>query len=117
MILFVAAQAESVSTVGPETRFSRRLNKTQEPEPGKLRDQALLHQGELDLEGMDRVLDGMGYENGKPNGQGVSFGRGVAIDLENDGDMSMTSPTPKSGARSRHTSLTSTGRNRAAAFS
>ena len=117
MILFVAGQVESVSTVGPETRFSLRLGKTQEPAPGKLRDQALLHQGELDLEGMGRVLDGMGSENGKPNGQGVSFRRCVAVALEDDGDMSMTSPTPKSGARSRHTSLTSSGRNRAAAFS
>jgi hypothetical protein len=117
LVLFVAALAEPASTAGPEARFPLRLSKNQEPASGKLRDQALLHQGELDLEGMDRVLDGMGHEDGKLNGQGVSFGRGIAVDLDNDGDMSMTSPTPKTGGRSRHTSLTSTGRNRAAAFS
>jgi hypothetical protein len=117
MILFIAARSESVSTVGPEAQFSLRLGKTQEPAPIKLRDQALLHQGELDLEGMDRVLDGMRSENENSNGQGMSFRRGVAVGLENDGDVSMSSPTPKSGSRSRHTSLMSTGRNRAAAFS
>ena len=117
LILFVSALTERMPTADTETRFPLRLSEVKEPTLGKLSDQALLRQGRLDLDGMDRVLDGMGHEDGPLNGKGASFGKSVAFDLDDDVDMSMTSPTPRAGGRSRRIPRRPTGRNRGAAFS
>jgi hypothetical protein len=117
LILFVSPLTEPISTEGTETRFPLRLGKTQEPAARTIGDQALLRQGQLDLEGMGRVLEGMGHEEGTMNGQGGAFAKSVAFDLDDDMDMSMTSPTPKAAGRFKRNPGRSIGKNRLGAFS
>lgn len=100
------------------TRFSLRLDKAQEPgvEKEKVTDQALLGQGQLDLEGMDRILDNMGHANGTFNGQGGTFGKSVAFDLDDDADITMASPTPKTSDRYKRAPNRSIGRTERGPF-
>lgn len=67
-------------------------------------DQLLLRPGDLDIDGMDRLLDSM------TNGQSKAvdgFGKSVGFSFGQDGDVSMGTPTPKvktgGSARSRGT--------------
>jgi hypothetical protein len=117
LALFVSPQTEPISTEGTGTRFALGLGKNQEPAIRTVRDQALLRQGQLDLEGMDRVLEGLGQEEGTMNGQGGAFTKSVAFDLDDDMDMSMTSPTPKAAGRSKRTPGRLIGKTRLGAFS
>jgi hypothetical protein len=55
-------------------------------------DQLLLSQGDLDIDGMDRILDSM--TNGNSKGKSVEF------ELDDDGDMvDKGTPTPKNNGR------------------
>ncbi len=99
LIFFVTSLAEPASTRDNENHFPLRLSKPQEPQLADVGDQALLREGQLDLEGMDRVLAGMGHGDGSLNGRRSSFGKSVAFELDDEGDLSMTSPTPKAGGR------------------
>ncbi len=99
LIFFVTALAEPASTRDNENRFLLRLSKPQEPQSARVGDQALLREGQLDLEGMDRVLAGMGNNGRSLNGRRSSLGKSVAFELDDEGDLSMTSPTPKAGGR------------------
>jgi hypothetical protein len=60
-------------------------------------DQLLLTQGDLDIDGMDRILDSM--TNG--NSQALARpGKSVGFDLDDDGDVvGMGTPTPKNNGR------------------
>ncbi len=112
LTFFVSRQSEQTSAEGADAPFPLRLGKAKEPALGKRIDQALLGKGQLDLEGMDRILEGMGHENTTVSGQGGLFGKNVAFDMDEDGDMSMTSPTPKAGGRSKRTPGRSIGRRK-----
>ncbi|ERF68876.1 hypothetical protein EPUS_04528 [Endocarpon pusillum Z07020] len=111
LIFFVTALTEPTSTRDTEDRFPLRLSKPQESQTASFGDQALLRKGQLDLEGMDRVLTGMGHGDGTLNGRRSSFGKSVAFDLDDEGDLSMTSPTPKAGGRYTPTPRRPIGRN------
>jgi hypothetical protein len=117
LILFVSPLTQPTSAEVTGTSFPLRLGKAQQPAFGKLPDQALLGQGRLDLEGMDRILDGMTHGNGGVNGHGGPFGKSVAFDLDGDEDMSMASPTPKMAGKAKHTPERSIGRRKGGAFS
>ena len=73
-------------------------------------DQLLLKQGDLDIDGMDRILDNM---TGGAMVPSQSFGKSVGFDLDDDGDVGMCSPTPGLTTRLRNTS----GRKGARLFS
>lgn len=117
LVFFVSPLTEPTPTHTSESHLTFHLGKVQPSALEKLTDQALLGHGQLDLEGMDRVLDDMCHDNGAMNGQIGAFGKSVAFKLDDDGDMSMTSPTPKAGRKPKHGSLGSTGRNKRGAFS
>jgi hypothetical protein len=116
LILFVSPLTEPIPTGGAGTRFPLGLSKAQEPALAKFTDQTLLGQGQLGLEGMDRILDTMRQENGGVNGQGELFGKRAAFDMDDEGDMSIASPTPKAGNRIKRTPQRPFGRNRKGAF-
>jgi len=60
-------------------------------------DQLLLSQGDLDIDGMDRILDSMSNGNSKATGRP---GKSVEFELDDDGDMvDMGTPTPKNNGR------------------
>jgi hypothetical protein len=111
LVLFVSPLPEPIHTEVTENRFHLRVGRTQESALGPVDDQSLLREGQLDLEGMDRVLNGMGHEDRTMNGQN-SFGKSVAFDLDDDGDMSMMSPTPKAGSRPNRTPRRLIGRSK-----
>jgi hypothetical protein len=80
-------------------------------------DQLLLTQGDLDIDGMDRILDSM--TNG--NNQAVARpGKSVGFDLDDDGDVvGLGTPTPKNNgrlARAGATPGTRSGRTRRELF-
>jgi hypothetical protein len=117
LIFFATPLTDSSSAEKAQTRLFLPAYKAQVPPIGAFSDQALLGQGELDLDGMDRILDGMGAKRGTTNGQGTSIGKGVAFNLGQDEDVSMASPTPKAGGKSRRTPGRSLGRSNGSAFS
>jgi hypothetical protein len=60
-------------------------------------DQLLLSKGDLDIDGMDRILDGMSNRNSKATGRP---GKSVEFELDDAGDMvDMGTPTPKNNGR------------------
>jgi hypothetical protein len=60
-------------------------------------DQLLLSQGDLDIDGMDRILDSMSNGNSKATGRP---GKSVELELDDDGDMvDVGTPTPKNNGR------------------
>ena len=59
-------------------------------------DQLLLTQGDLDIDGMDRILDNMTGGNQKAVARP---GKNVEFDLDDDGDIGMGTPTPKNIGR------------------
>jgi hypothetical protein len=60
-------------------------------------DQLLLSQGDLDIDGMDRILDSMSNGNSKATGRP---GKSVEFELDDDGDMvDMGTPTPKNNGQ------------------
>jgi hypothetical protein len=59
-------------------------------------DQILLTQGDLDIDGMDRILDSM--TNGNRRGPAHPAKR-VDFDVDEDGDVGMGTPTPKNHGR------------------
>lgn len=90
LILFMAPLTES-----PADR-SNDQSKVANPLATNLStDQVLLNQGELDVEGMDRILDGMAT-NGTAKGKTMSvFGKSVGFRLDDDVDMSSPTPGPR----------------------
>lgn len=117
LILYASPLTRSTSAEAFQTRIPLRFGKAQTPALEGLPDQALLGQGQLDLEGMDRILEGMTHGNGGVNAHTVSFGKSVAFDLDGGEDMSMTSPTPKVAGKSKRTPARSIGRSKGSAFS
>jgi hypothetical protein len=60
-------------------------------------DQLLLSQGDLDIDGMDRILDSMSNENSKATSRP---GKSVEFELDDDREMvDMGTPTPKNNGR------------------
>lgn len=75
-------------------------------------DQLLLTQGDLDIDGVDRILDRM------TNGNRHALARpskSVGFDLDDDGDVGMGTPTPKNAGRLARAGATP-GRTRRALF-
>ena len=117
LILYASTVTQSTPAEASETRLSLRFGKAQAPALGKPPDQALLGRGQLDLEGMDRILEGMTHSNGAVNGHKVPVGKSVAFDLDGDEDLSMTSPSPKVAGKPKRTPGRSIGRSKGVAFS
>ena len=98
LIALVSALSEPASTL-------------QEPQiPGKTalnllpkNDQVLLGQGDLDVDGMDRILDGM---SNRPDKALNGFDKSVGFDLDDDGDLGMGTPTPTNIERPKQSRTT-----------
>ena len=117
LIFLVSPLTQPTPADSIETKVPLRFGKAQQQALGKLPNQALLGQGQLDLEGMDRILEGMTHGNGAATGRGGLFGKSVTFDVDGGEDMSMTSPTPKTAGKYRHTSGRSISRSNGDAFS
>jgi hypothetical protein len=99
----VSPLTESAHTEDRHGGFPLRLGKTIQTTEEEI-DQLFLGRGELGLDGMDRILDGMDRQDRTANGSTRPFGKKVAFDLtEDDEDVSMSSPTPKTSGKPRRT--------------
>lgn len=101
LTFFVSPLTDSTHAGDTQNRYALRLGKAQQPTEETFDDEVLLGRGQLDLEGMGRILDGMGNQDGTVNGHAGPFGKKVAFDLaDDDEDVSMSSPTPRMRGRS-----------------